>query len=56
MGLNKVIFVYSNFQDLLKEINLFLDEHIPNKFSGNFPILIHSTKWKFHYIVSTKNG
>ena len=56
MGLNKVIFAYSNFQDLLKEINLFLDEHIPNKFSGNVPILIHSTKWKFDYIVSTKNG
>ena len=34
----------------MKEINLFLDEHIPNKFNGNFPNLIHSTKWKFDYI------
>ena len=56
MGLNKAIFAYSNFHDLVKEINLFLDEHIPNKFSGNFPRLINSTKWKFDYIVSTKNG
>ena len=56
MGLNKAIFAYSNFQDLTKEINLFLDEHIPNSFNGNFPRLIHSTKCKFDYIVSTKNG
>ena len=25
---------------------MFLDERIPNKFSRNFPRLIHSTKWK----------
>ena len=56
MGLDKAIFAYSNFQDLMKEINLFLDEHIPNKFSGNFPRLIHSTKWKLDYIVSIENG
>ena len=56
MGLDKAIFAYSNLQDLMKQINLFLDKHIPNKFSGNFPRLIHSTKWKFDYIVSTKNG
>ena len=56
MGLDKAIFAYSNFQGLLQEINLFLDEHIPNKFSGNFPRLIHSTKWKFDYIVSKENG
>ena len=55
MGLDKPIFAYSNFQTLLKEANLFLEEHIPNKFSGNFPKLIHSTKWKFHYILATKN-
>ena len=54
MGFNKAIFAYSNFQDLMKEINLFLNEHIPNKFSGNFPRLIDSTKWKFDYIASTK--
>ena len=46
MGLDKAIFAYSNLQDLMKQINLFLDKHIPNKFSGNFPRLIHSTKWK----------
>ena len=56
MGLDKAIFAYSNFQDLMKEINLFLDEHIPNKFNGNFPRLIHSTKLKFDYNVSIKNG
>ena len=54
MGLDKPIFAYSNFQDLMKEINLFLDENIPNKFSGNFSRLIYSTKWKFDYIASKK--
>ena len=56
MGLDKAILAYSNFQDLMKEINLFLDEHIPNKLNGNFPRLIHSTKFKFDYNVSIKNG
>ena len=44
MGLDKTIFAYSNFQTLLEEVDLFLGEHIPNKSSGNFPKLIHSTK------------
>ena len=56
IGLDKAIFAYSNFQDLMKEINLVLDENIPNKFSANFSRLIYSTKWKFDYIVSKKNG
>ena len=54
IGLDKAIFAYSNFQDLMKEINSFLNEHIPNKFSVNFPRLIHSTKWKFDYIALKK--
>ena len=48
MGLDKAIFAFSNFRELLKEVALFLDE--------NFPRLIHSTKWKFDYIVATKNN
>ena len=56
MGLDKAIFAYSNFQELLKEITLFLDENIPNKFTDNFPRLIHSTKWKFDNIVAIKNN
>ena len=56
VGLNKAIFAYFNFQDLMKKINLFLDEHVPNNFNDNFPKLIHSTKWKFDYTISTKNG
>ena len=56
MGLDKAIFAFSNFRELLKEVTLFLDENIPNKFTDNFPRLIHSTKWKFDYIVATKNN
>ena len=42
--------------ELLKEVTLFFNENIPNKFTDNFPRLIHSTKWKFDYIVATKNN
>ena len=56
MGLGKAIFAFSNFRDLLEEVTLFLDKNIPNKFTDNFPRLIHSTKWKFDYIVVTKNN
>ena len=56
MWLDKAVFAYSNFQGLLKEIFLFLDENIPNKFTDNFLRLIHSTKWKFDYIVAIKNN
>ena len=54
MGLDKAIFSYSNFKTLLEQVTSFLDEHIPNKFSSNFPKLIHSTKWKFDYILARK--
>ena len=56
MGLDKTIFVFSNLRELLKEVTLFLDKNIPNKFTDNFLRLIHSTKWKFDYIVATKNN
>ena len=55
-GLDKKILEFSNFQELLKEVTLFLDENIPNKFTDNFPRLIHSTKWRFDYTVATKNN
>ena len=54
MGLDKAIFSYSNFKMLLEEVTSFLVEHIPNKFSSNFPKLIHSTKWKSDYILAIK--
>ena len=56
MGLDKAIFAFSNLRELLKELTLFLDENIPNKFTDNFLRLIHSTKWKCDYIVATKNN
>ena len=56
MGLDKAILAFSNFQELLKEVTLFLDENIPNKFTDNLPRLIHSAKWKFDYIAATKNN
>ena len=55
MGLDKAIFSYSNFKTLLEQVTSFLEEHIPNKFTSNFPKLIHPTKWKLDYILATKN-
>ena len=54
IGLDKAIFSYSHFKTLLEEVTSFLDEHIPNTFSSNFPKLIHSTKQKFDYILAIK--
>ena len=54
LGLDKAIFSYSNFKTLLEEVTSFLEEDIPNKFTSNFPKLIHSTKWKFDFILATK--
>ena len=54
LGLDKAIFSYSSFKNLLEEVTSFLDEHILNKFSSNFPKLIHSTKWKLDYILASK--
>ena len=56
MGLDNSIFGYKNFTKVLEEVDCFLNEHLPNKFNSNFPKLIHSTKWKFDYIVATKKS
>ena len=55
MALDNSVFGYSNFKQLLEKIDLFVNEHLREKFSSNnFPKLIHSTKWKFDYIVCRK--
>ena len=57
MGLDNSVFGYSNLKQLLEEIDLFINEHLPEKLiSNNFPKLIHSTKWKYDYIVCKKNN
>ena len=55
MGLDNSVFGYSNLKQLLEEIDLFINEHLPEKFiSNNFPNLIYSTKWKYDYRVCKK--
>ena len=56
MGLDNSLYGYSNFKQLLEEIDLFINEHLPEKFDSKFPKLIHSTKRKFDYIVCTKKS
>ena len=56
MGLNNSIFGYENFKQLLQEIDLFINEDLPEKFIfHSIPKLI-STKWKFDYIVCIKKS
>lgn len=56
MGLDKSLFAFEDFKKLLAEVDCFLNEHLPNKFSSIYPPkLIHSTKWKHDYIISQKN-
>ena len=55
MGLDKAIFVYSNFNKIINELNKFFDEHLTETFKTNYPKLIHSSKWKFDYVITRKN-
>ena len=54
MGLEKTIFSYSNFNQIVEQINNCFDEHLAGKFQANYPTLIHSAKWKFDYIITSK--
>ena len=53
MGLDRSLFSFENFRQLLQEIDCFLNEHLENKFTSVFPPkLINSTKWIQDYIIS----
>ena len=54
VGLDKAIFAYSNFNKIINELNNLFDEHLAEKFKTNYPQLIHSSKWKFDYIIARK--
>ena len=54
MGLEKAIFAYSNFNQIVEQINKFFDDHLAGRFKTNYPQLIHSAQWKFDYIIARK--
>ena len=54
MGLEKSIFSYSNYKEIIEGYNIFFDEHLSNKFIVTKPQLIHTAKWKFNYRISWK--
>ena len=55
MGLDESLFGFDGYNKLLQEIDNFLDEHLPGKFTSIFPPrLINSTKWKFDCFISKK--
>ena len=54
MGLEKSIYSYSNYKEIIEEYNEIFEEHLSNKFIVIKPQLIHTAKWKFDYIISRK--
>ena len=57
MGLEKTIFSYSNFNQIVEQTNKFFDDHLAGKFKTNYPQLIHSAQsaqWYFDYIIAKK--
>ena len=54
MGLDKAFFAYWNFNQIIERINDFFDEYLAEKLETNYPKLIHSSKWKFDYIIARK--
>ena len=55
MGLDESLFGFDGYNKLLQEIDNFLVEHLPGKFTSIFPPrLINSTKWKFDCLISKK--
>ena len=49
-----LFFSYLNYANITEQINKFFDEHVAEKLNVNYPQLIHTTKWKFDYIVVRK--
>ena len=54
MGLDKAVFAYPNFKQIIEQLEQFFDENLAGKFQTNYPQLIHFAKWKFDYIVARK--
>ena len=54
MELEKSIYSYSNYKEIIEEYNEIFEEHLSNKFIVIKPQLIHTAKWKFDYIISRK--
>ena len=56
MGLDESLFGFCKYRKLLQEIQNFLSENLPGKFTSIFPpSLINSTKCKFDYLISKTN-
>ena len=54
MGLDWSIFSYGNYGQMIAQINVFFSQNLRAKFIVNFPQLIHTTKWKYDYIICRK--
>ena len=55
LALNRSIEEYPNYQDFLKEIELFFESYFRKEFQMYKPIrIIHTIKWKFDYVIFRK--
>lgn len=54
LGLDQSIFSYENYTQIIAQINTFFSENFGTKFAVSYPKLIHTTKWKWDYIISRK--
>ena len=55
LGLDKSLFSFENYKELLDKIDKFLGQHLVKNFESVYPPkLILSTKWKHDYIVYSK--
>ena len=52
--LDRCIFSYDNYAKIIAQINIFFSQKFGAKFIVNFLQLIHTTKWKYDYIICRK--
>lgn len=54
LGLDQSIFSYENYTQIIAQINTFFSENFGTILAVSYSKLIHTTKWKWYYIISRK--
>ena len=55
LGLDKSLFSFEDYKHLLEVVNNYLSEHLKDFKSVYPPKLVLPTKWKYDYIIYSKN-
>ena len=56
MGIDFPLFFVENFQQMILKIESFKKEELDKRFRFVFPKLIHTTHWKYDYIIFEKKS